>query len=228
MRSALISLAALAAIIPATAGAAPIVLDFDAAPQDWIKLDFGGFAFVDAPLHEDGFVITTLGSINDQLGVGNHTWCADSCADNGTQALRSSSAGTITLFQREDQSVFHFLGFDAGELNSTFADLWATGIRVTGYRADSTSITQDFTLDLLNDGTGGIADFQTFFSNGLFTNLVSLTMEGLGTNGFNYYSIDNVVLSTDPVSVPEPTGLALLAAGLGALTWMRRRPRPFR
>ncbi|HEY8510024.1 MAG TPA: PEP-CTERM sorting domain-containing protein [Steroidobacteraceae bacterium] len=219
------TLAAIAAVLPATAGAAPIVLDFDAAAPDWIKLEFGGFSFIDAPLHEDGFVITTLGNGNDQLGAGDHTWCADSCADNGTQALRSSAAGTVTLFQREDQSVFHFLGFDAAELGRAFLDLAATGIRVTGYRADMSSITQDFTLDLLNDGPGGIADFQTFLANGLFTNLVSLTMEGLGTNGFNYYSIDNVVLSTDPIAVPEPTGLALLLGGLGAITWMRRRAR---
>ena len=133
MKGALISAAAMLAMGPIGAGAVPVVLDFDSAPQNWVNL----VNISVTPVIEDGFLIEGIGA-SATLGVGDSGWCSPACSSNGTKTLRSSSAGTVTSIQRQDALTFDFLGFDAAEFYTGSPHHWATSITATGVRADAT------------------------------------------------------------------------------------------
>ncbi len=74
-------------------------------------------------------------------------------------------------------------------------------------------ITQNFSLDHINDGDAGVfEDFQTFTTNSDFTNLASVVFKGFGAQDRNSYSVDNIQLSSEVV--PESTSILLLSLAL--------------
>lgn len=73
-------------------------------------------------------------------------------------------------------------------------------------------------LDGINDGPGGVADFQTV--NFGWTNLASVRFTGYGGTESNW-GLDQIKAQTHPV--PEPQGLALLGLGLLGLAGLRQR-----
>ena len=73
-------------------------------------------------------------------------------------------------------------------------------------------------LDGINDGPGGVADFQTV--NFGWTNLASVRFTGFGGTESNW-GLDQIKAQTHPV--PEPQGLALLGLGLLGLAGLRQR-----
>lgn len=75
-----------------------------------------------------------------------------------------------------------------------------------------------FQLDWINDGSGSLNDFQNFIANSSFTNLQSVRFEGIGADD-NYFSIDNINLSSS--SVPEPSVMMLV--GIGLLGFVMRK-----
>jgi hypothetical protein len=80
-----------------------------------------------------------------------------------------------------------------------------------GYHPDGSAITNRFTTDGIIDGTGPLADFQTFNFNGL--GFTDLTRVEIPTSG---WSLDNLVVAT-----PEPAGNGLLLLG-GAMCFAWR------
>ena len=100
-------------------------------------------------------------------------------------------------------------------------------VQFIGYKADGSSVTAEFTTDGVIDGTGPLADFQTFYFGSQFADLVRFEVPTYG------YAMDNLVFFD---VVPEPGAGQLLILGgavAAVLSFLqtktqqfRRRPKP--
>ncbi len=172
-------------------------------------ITFEGFPFPSAffsgeSLTSDGFVIQNLGTLPAEL-----TPCSPPCADNGTQYLLTQFDGLLRLTHSTGQA-FALKSLDAAESFSGLSTFWAPHLVLTGEVVDGATTEASFDLDLINDGPGGSADFQTFLLPPTFANLTALTIAGGGNQGRNDFSIDNLRLTT----VPEPSSLVLCSLGV--------------
>lgn len=76
-------------------------------------------------------------------------------------------------------------------------------IQFVGYKSGGQVVTTEFTTDGIIDGTGPLADFQTFYFDSRFEDIIRLEVPTVGI------ALDNLVVQ----SVPEPqTSLLLLTA----------------
>lgn len=115
------------------------------------------------------------------------------------------------MFSFTDGSLFGLVSVDLAEYSTVVPD--AVTVQFIGYYAGGGTITTSFTTDGIIDGTGPLADFQTFTFGSGWTGLTRVEVPGYG------WSLDNLV-----VSVPEPaSGTFLLLEGL--VLWQSRRPR---
>jgi hypothetical protein len=132
--------------------------------------------------------------------------------ENGTAYLQAG-AGSTLKFVFTDNRQFSLLGVDLAEYSTVVPDGMA---RFIGYRPDGSTVTLDFTPDGIMDGTGPLADFQTFYFGPEWSGLTRVEVPYFG-------SLDNLV-----VAIPEPASGTLLLAG-GLLLWAlrgRRQHRP--
>lgn len=154
-----------------------------------------------------------------QFFIGNTNSCSPTCADNGSQWLMSfnssggSGFGDTIIIKALDNHAFTFNSFSGAEgpFDNTNPNDWAFGIKVIGVLIDNSVMFQDFTLDQINDGTGGVADFQSFTSS-LSNSFVEIRFSGIAGQGHDFI-IDNITLD-NVVQVPEPHTIALLSLGL--------------
>ena len=125
--------------------------------------------------------------------------------DNGTGYLDFPDGNLTAAFVSFPPTVyFNLVSFDAAEYGSSVTPVTLT---VIGYRPMASPVTNYFTLDGVNDGTGPLQDFQTFYLDSSFVNLSRFDVVHA------FFSLDNVVIS----GVPEPTaGALMLLAGLCA------------
>jgi hypothetical protein len=196
------------------------------AHADTIGFDTGTGSFGGITTYsEDGynFGFTNPGT----LGIRSNN-CSNagsgSCAQDGSFWLAgftsqggSAFGDTITMVAANG-GAFTFSGFDGAETLNNRPDFWAGQIQVVGIHADSSTVTQTFTLDGLDDGTGPGVDFQTFTSSSS-DQFVELEFTGLtGAQGGHDFEIDNVVVNSAQSggsgSVPEPGSLLLMGSGL--------------
>jgi hypothetical protein len=98
-------------------------------------------------------------------------------------------------------AAFGVVSVDLAEF-STLYDYPST-IPFVGFRSDGTIARTSFTTDGIIDGTGPLADFETFYFDARFNDLVRLEVPTYG------WALDNMVFS----AVPEPTTLGLLCMG---------------
>lgn len=125
-----------------------------------------------------------------------------SSPDDGSAYLQTLLVPAETLqFSFTNGSVFGLLSVDLAEYSTVRPN--AVTVQFVGYHPDGSTVTTSFTTDGIIDGTGPLADFQTFSFNGLI--FTDLTRVEIPTSG---WSLDNLV-----VFVPEPSGGALLALG---------------
>lgn len=132
-------------------------------------------------------------------------------AENGTTYLQAALDSTLT-FSFTNGTFFGMVSVDLAEFSTTVTN--AT-VHFVGYRYDGSVVATDFTTDGIIDGTGPLADFETFQFGPAWSGLTRVEIPTYG------WSLDNLY-----VSVPEPGTVALLTLGaaLAALRfiWCRR------
>jgi len=139
-----------------------------------------------------------------------------SYASNGTQYIGLDA--TLLVMQRINGGAFSASRFDAAEgwIHGGNLEYNATQLRVDGSVVGGGVVTAIFDFDGINDGTGPLADFQTFALPSTFINLSSLNFQSLtaaGVLGNVIFSVDNIAAA----AVPEPTSLTLMLAGMGII-----------
>jgi hypothetical protein len=136
---------------------------------------------------------------------------SDPDPDDGTAYLQAPLGSTL-LFSFTDSSLFSLVSVDLAEYSTVVPD--PATVQFIGYYTDGSTVTSSFTTDGIIDGTGPLADFQTFyFDSKDWSGLTRVEIPSFG------WSLDNLV-----VAVPEPSAGALLLLGslaLGALKWRK-------
>ena len=164
----------------------------------------------ESTITSDGYDITT----GKKALITNESCGIPTCADNGTNYLTinyfPTGENSFTLI-RTDSEAFDLLGFDLAEFNIRYSQFWAKTIVVSATDIHGAMISESFDLDFINDGLGGVADFQTF-STSLFTDVTTVKFSGIGGVDRNGYSVDNINVVYS--SVPEPSTLAIFALGM--------------
>jgi hypothetical protein len=126
----------------------------------------------------------------------------------GSAFIVPGAMSTVTIASLSGQP-FNLVTVDLAEEGSWWPN--PLTVRFLGYRPDGSTVTTEFTTDGVIDGTGPLADFQTFYFGPEFTGLTRVEIPGSG------WSMDNLV-----VSIPEPGmgslviigGVILCSAGL--------------
>nr|WP_319393953.1 PEP-CTERM sorting domain-containing protein [uncultured Desulfobacter sp.] len=151
---------------------------------------------------EDGFTLTA--------DDGSEFWAiapedaSDGYYYTGSVALVNELSTTTTLVA--DGSFFNLISIDLAEAFSQEAIYEASISFIATYADGST-----YSVDLTTDGSEGL---QTFDFGSEMTNLASVSF-GNGQS----FQFDNIVVNT----VPVPSSLLLLAAGMGVLAGTKRK-----
>ncbi len=164
--------------------------------------------FVDE-YNEAGLRFRPIGEITHQNRLVRNGGGIEGRPDNGT-AFLDLLAGSSLSFRFIDGRAFNLHALDIAEYSTVFP--YPMVVEFYGYRADGSTVTRTLTTDGIIDGTGPLADFETFSFGKDFFNVVRVEVP---TDG---WSLDNLV-----VSVPEPGVGSLMLLGLGAFALMRRR-----
>ena len=130
--------------------------------------------------------------------------------ENGTAYL-AAPLGSSLVFSFLDGSVFDLVSVDLAEYSTTVPA--AATFPFVGYRSDGSVVNASFTTDGIIDGTGPVADFQTFYFGPEFSGLTRVEIPTFG------WSLDNLVV------VPEPGAwsLIILGAAVAAILFRNRR-----
>ncbi len=108
---------------------------------------------------------------------------------------------------------FSFLSFDAAEAGS---GVGSYSFSVIGYIPMAGAVTNTFTFDGINDGSGPQQDFETFYLDSSFANVFRVDFRN------TIFALDNVTIGP----VPEPSAPTLiLLGGLSAAGWARLKKR---
>ena len=91
----------------------------------------------------------------------------------------------------------------------------ATSVLITGNLFGGGTVSTTIIFDEINDGPGGLADFQLATFNPGWDNLTSVVIDGIGGND-GRMGVDNII-----VNVPEPSSLTLVGIGMLACAWRK-------
>ncbi len=175
-----------------TASAQDVVLDFD-GPLETLTFD--------TPIIENGFAYRVIDG-----GLFRGNTAGTSSAPPVLEGLLITNGGTLSVSDATDPSqTFQFVSLDVGQFSYGVRD-----VVVEGFVADALVATDVFTTR---------ADFE--FVTGVSSNLSGVWIDELrihldATLGAGFEQADTLVLS-----IPEPSSLALSAAG--GLCLLRRR-----
>lgn len=205
-----------------SSAAQAVVMDFEAL-ETW---SIGGKS-VGTTVIEDGYRIDVISS---QLSVFEDGWQSGRGASNGTNTMGSyhSTGSTGFALTSDSGSLFSLNSIDLAEIfkPTESAQIYnADRIEFSGTYADGSSIIDSFIFDTINDGPGGVEDFETYSFSSAWKDLISVSFIGYNDSTSTYFSFDNIVIDEQAVGVPLPPTLALFAIGLLGLTSLRRRSR---
>lgn len=170
-------------------------------PAGGVSVLTGGFEYAPGPNDPSG--LNDLHIINEEIGLGHPS--------NGT-----------TVGVSHDDVVLTKIGGGAFNLASFDFAGWTVNkekrFQVTGEYMGGGTVSVVLDPDGICDGTGGAADFQTFFMDASWTNLVKVTWDHTGSETVQgLFGLDNINTGV----VPEPATMTALA--LGAAGMLRRR-----
>jgi hypothetical protein len=139
-----------------------------------------------------------------------------STPENGTGYLQVPGGATLgfSFFTLPLHTFFGLVSLDAAEIATNLPG--PATLQVVGYGGMGLVVTNNITTDGINDGTGPLQDFQTFYFGPQFANVYRIDIFG------GDFSMDNVVVS----GVPEPsTGMLILLGTACAFgrAWVRSR-----
>ena len=161
-----------------------------------------GTAIMVAQYTEQGMWFRAIGPIPTEppYYLGRAGGSRQAFPENGTAYLMAGLGCSLAVSGWSGQR-FGLVSVDLAE----FSTLYPTPLTVpfVGYRPDGSTVTTKFTTDGIIDGTGPLADFQTFYFGPSFADLVRVEIPTYG------WSLDNMVFS----QVPEPATSALLLVG---------------
>jgi hypothetical protein len=159
---------------------------------------------------ESGMWFRPLGVVGPGNGFSRTGGGISFFPENGT-AYIAGAFGDSLVFSFLDGSAFNLVSVDLAEYSTTVPN--AVTVPFIGYRSDGSVVNASFTTDGIIDGTGPIADFQTFHFGPEFSGLTRVEIPTFG------WSLDNLVV------VPEPGtwGLILLGAVVATILFRRGR-----
>ena len=189
----------------AQAGSQQFVLRFEGPPflppnTDRVVQEYSESGFVFTPIDPNA---PWAGFVRAATPTTDLIW-----PDNGTSYLQADLTSTLK-FSTVAGSSFSLLAVDLAEYSTVVPD--AVTVHFIGYRPDGFVITTDFTTDGIMDGTGPLADFQTFQFGPEWSGLTRVEIPTFG------WSLDNLV-----VSIPEPASGLLVGLGLLGMSLFRR------
>ncbi len=136
--------------------------------------------------------------------------------ENGTAYLMLGLTDSLSISSTNPAEEFGVVSVDLAEFSTLYA--YPKVVPFIGYKPDGSTVTIQFTTDGIIDGTGPLADFQTFYFDSRFSDIVRLEAADYG------FSLDNMVFA----AVPEPAANALILALGGILAggrWLKSRRR---
>jgi len=186
----------------------PVVITFDGPPV--IR---PGTSRIVQGYNESGMAFTPIDPDAPWAGFGRMGSNPPvSSPDNGTAYLKADSLSTLK-FVSTTHLLFGLLAVDLAEY-STVA-LHQEAVLFIGYRYDGVVLTTTHITDGIMDGTGPLADFQTFHFGPEWSDLERVEIPTPG------WSLDNLVIGRP--AVPEPASGTLLGVGGLALWCLRQR-----
>ena len=160
---------------------------------------------------EDGMYFTSPNGLvhNDYLDSGQ--------PDNGTPYMSATVTQVPLSITAVNNVLFMLVSVDLAEYSTVYS--MPRMLTFTGHRSDGTVVSQVFTTDGIIDGTGPLADFETFTFNSEFYNLQSVTIDQ------PRYCMDNLVLSVSAIPEPSTAACLLIAVVFVLMDMSRRRMR---
>jgi subtilisin family serine protease len=153
----------------------------------------GGPSMYNPYLEEQNFVVGTDGGIYVQSSY------TASYPNNGSYYARSITGESNLTVRHRENLPFTMLAVDLSEYASGYP---AKTVTFVGHKVGGGTVTQSFATDGVIDGTGSLADFQTFTFNSSFTNLTKVVATS------SPFMIDNIAVLVEGQETPPPTAPA--------------------
>jgi len=128
--------------------------------------------------------------------------------ENGTAYLIFGFQDSLAVTSSSGQR-FGLVSVDLAEFSTLYN--FPRTVQFIGYKPDGTTVMTELTTDGVIDGTGPLADFQTFTFDSRFADLVRVEVP------MDTWALDSMVFS----QIPEPITVALLLTA-GLLFWALR------
>lgn len=171
----------------------------------------GNTVFPGATYIESGFQFAFAGP---QPAIASAAWCSDYEAYAGSAAIFNNFNASTTTLSRVGGGTFSLSSIDLASIQFEGS---SGSVQFTGNLFGGGTVTS--TKSWSAAGAGASPTFSTSAFDASWTNLSSVVFE----QSVHAFQFDNVVLSSSTTTVPEPSTVALMTAGLLALGVATRR-----